>query len=111
MILLGIVGYGYGLLNGAASPTALIPAGFGLILMILGHVSQVKESLRKHLMHVAVLIGLIGFIVPLTRILSKADDLKVSFPFVLQLAMSIICLTFVILCVRSFVTARRLREV
>ena len=111
LILLGIVGYGYGLLNPPASPTALIPAGFGLILMILGHVSQSKENLRKHLMHVAVLVGLIGFIVPLVRILSKVNDLKLSFPFVLQAAMSVICLTFVILCVRSFVTARRLREV
>ncbi len=111
LILLGIIGYGYGLMNGAASPTALIPAAFGLILMILGHVSQAKEGLRKHLMHVAVLIGLIGFVVPLGRILSKINDFQLSFPFVTQALMSLICLIFVVLCVKSFVDARRLREV
>ncbi len=111
LILLGIIGYGYGLMNGAASLTALIPAAFGLILMILGHLSQSKESLRKHLMHVAVLIGLIGFVVPLGRILSKVNDLQLSFAFLTQALMSLICLLFVALCVKSFVDARRLREV
>lgn len=111
LILLGIIGYGYGLMNPPASVTALIPAVFGLVLMVLGHFSQMREDLRKHLMHVAVLVGLIGFVVPLGRILSKVNDFNLSFPFVLQAAMSVICLMFVILCVRSFITARRLREV
>lgn len=112
LIILGIIGYGYGIYlestgSGRASWTALIPAIFGLFLMVLGHISKAKENLRKHLMHVAVLIGLIGFIVPLINIFRKIGDFSISFAFVLQLAMSLICLAFVALCVKSFINARK----
>lgn len=107
LILLGIIGYGYGIYSGNASPTALIPAIFGLIIMVLGHVSNAKESLRKHLMHAAVLVGLIGFIVPLIRIFSKINDFSLTFASSMLIAMSLICLAFVLLCVMSFINARK----
>ena len=107
LIILGIIGYGYGMYAGNASPTALIPAGFGLILMILGHVSKAKENLRKHLMHVAVLVGLLGFIIPTWRILSKISDFSLSFASVMLISMAVICLAFVVLCVQSFISARQ----
>jgi hypothetical protein len=107
LIILGIIGYGYGMYAGNASPTALIPAGFGLILMILGHVSKAKENLRKHLMHVAVLVGLIGFLVPAWRIVSKLNDFSLSFASVMLISMALICLAFVVLCVKSFINARQ----
>jgi hypothetical protein len=107
LILLGIIGYGYGAYTGNASLTALIPAIFGLILMVLGHISNAKENLRKHLMHVAVLIGLIGFIVPLTRIIPKLGDFQLTFASAMLISMSVLCLVFVILCVKSFIDARR----
>ncbi len=107
LILLGIIGYGYGFYSGNASPTALIPAGFGLILMILGHLSNAKENLRKHLMHVAVLIGVIGFAIPAWRILSKISDFSLTFTSTMLILMAVICLTFVALCVKSFSNARQ----
>ena len=107
LVLIGIIGYAWGLYNGAASLTAMIPAAFGIVLMILGHIAVAKASLRKHLMHVAVIIGLIGFLVPAGRLLSKISTLTPSAAFASQLAMALVCLVFVILCVRSFIAARR----
>lgn len=109
LILLGAAGYAYGLMTGHASPTALIPAAFGLVIAIIGAVAASNEGLRKHLMHAAVIIALIGFIAPLGRVLSKIGEFTVSAASLSQLAMSAICLVFVVLAVRSFIAARRER--
>ncbi len=107
LILLGVVGYAYGLMIGHASPTALIPAAFGLVIAIIGAVAAKNEGLRKHLMHAAVIIALIGFIAPLGRVLSKISEFSISAASLSQLAMSALCLIFVVLAVRSFIAARR----
>jgi hypothetical protein len=107
LILIGLIGYGYGMSAGAASPTALIPAAFGILIAILGGIAAAKPDLRKHLMHVAVLLGLIGFIIPTIRLLMKIGQLTMSAAFVSQFAMALVCLVFVILAVRSFIAARR----
>jgi len=109
LILIGIVGYIYGVLNGNASVTALIPAFFGIVLAILGVAARAKENLRMHLMHVAVLVGLLGFLIPAWRLLSRFGELALSAALVSQISMALICLVFVILCVKSFVDARRSR--
>jgi hypothetical protein len=107
LILLGIGGYVYGMTNGAASPTALIPAAFGIIIAAMGAVGSAKPDLRKHVMHVAVLVALIGFLIPAIRLLSKLGSLTMSAAVVSQAVMAVICLLFVIFAVRSFVSARR----
>jgi len=66
-----------------------------------------KESLRKHLMHLAVIVGLLGFILPAGRLLSKVGELTLSAAVASQLAMAFLCLAFVVLAIRSFVIARR----
>ncbi len=107
LVILGVAGYGYGLMTGHASPTALIPAAFGLVIAILGAVAASNEGLRKHLMHAAVVIALIGFIAPLGRVLSNISGFTISAASLSQLAMSALCLIFVVLAVRSFIAARR----
>lgn len=109
LILTGIVGYVFSLVDGNTSITALIPAAFGLLLVLLGLIAKSKENLRMHLMHVAVLIGLAGFLIPAWRLFSRRSDLSVSLAVLSQAVMAIICLFFVILCVQSFVNARRNR--
>lgn len=106
LIIVGVAGYIHGVMNDKASITALIPAFFGIALAILGAAAGAMENLRKHLMHVAVLLGLLGFLLPLGRILSKFSEFTLSAAGISQLAMSAICLVFVILCVRSFIAAR-----
>jgi hypothetical protein len=109
LILIGVAGYGYGLSIGHASPTALIPAAFGLVIALFSAIGRAKENLRMHMMHVAVLIGLIGLIIPAYRVLSKISSISLSAAVVTQVAMAVVCLIFVILCVQSFISARRNR--
>ena len=109
LILLGIIGYVFSIVDGNTSLTALIPAVFGLLLVIFGAIAKAKENLRMHLMHAAVLVGLAGFIIPAFRIISKMNEIKVSLAILSQAAMALICLVFVILCVKSFIDARRNR--
>ena len=111
LILIGIAGYVFSLIDGNTSVTALIPAAFGLLLVILGFVAKSNENLRKHLMHAAVLVGLLGFLIPTIRLVSQASNIKVSLAVLSQAAMALVCLFFVILSVQSFVNARRNREV
>ena len=110
LILVGLVGYIYGIMDGKASVTALIPAFFGIVIAILGALAQSKESLRKHLMHGALLVALIGFIVPLARVLSL-PKIALTPAVISQLAMALICILFVIIGLQSFFNARRSREV
>ena len=106
LILIGLIGYGYGMSTGAASPTALIPAAFGILIAVLGAIAAAKPDLRKHLMHVAVIVGLLGFLIPAIRLLMKLSQLTMSAAVISQLAMALVCLVFVILAVRSFIVAR-----
>jgi hypothetical protein len=107
LILIGLVGYAYGLSTEHASITALIPAAFGIVLAILGWIAKAKENLRKHMMHVAVVIALLGFILPVGRLASKFSELSLSAAVLSQAAMAFVCLIFVVLAVQSFVAARR----
>ena len=111
LILIGILGYVFSLIDGNASVTALIPAAFGLLLVIFGLIAKSNENLRKHLMHAAVLVGLLGFLIPTIRLVSQASNIKVSLAVLSQAAMALICLFFVILSIQSFINARRNREV
>ena len=106
LILIGLIGYGYGMSTGAASPTALIPAAFGLVIAVLGAIAASKPDLHKHLMHGAVIVALLGFVIPAIRLLMKISQLTMSAAMVSQLAMALVCLVFVILAVRSFIAAR-----
>ena len=108
LVLIGIAGYISGVVSDRASVTALIPAFFGIVLAALGFVSQqAKESLRKHLMHAAVVVALLGFIATAGRLLSRMSELTASPAVISQAAMAAICLVFVILSIRSFAAARR----
>lgn len=111
LILVGIIGYIYGLLNGTASMTALIPAIFGLIIAVLGFFALTKENLRKHIMHFSMLVGLLGFLIPAIRLALKGSSLVLNAALIFQLLMALICLAFVVLGVKSFIDARRSRAV
>ena len=110
LIILGLIGYLKPAMLGevgpeGTSPTALIPAGIGAVLLLCGVIVEFKPATRKHVMHVAALVGLIGAvggIMPLQR--SGMDFSKAS--AVSGLLMILLCAVFVVLCVRSFVLAR-----
>ena len=58
LIVLGLGGY---VLTGAVSLTALIPAAFGLLLVLAGVLAR-DDRKRMHAMHAAALIAILGFL-------------------------------------------------
>jgi hypothetical protein len=93
--------------------TALIPAFFGVVLVMLGWLAT-NERYRKHAMHVAAMVGLLGFLGTvggLAGLLALLSGGEVQRPaaVVAQSLMAILMAIFVGLCVRSFVAARRAR--
>jgi hypothetical protein len=108
LIALGLGGY-FG--TGTSSPTPFIPAGFGLVLLVLGALA-LKERLRKHAMHAAAGVGLLGAVGAVVRLLQPLyGDKGIEHPvaYGCTAAMAALCLAFVALCVNSFVQARRRR--
>ena len=107
LLLIGVIGYAYGISSGHASLTALIPAAFGVLLIAFGVAARVKEGLRKHLMHAAVVVALLGFILPAGRLAMNLSAISFSAAVVSQLLMALVCLLFVVLSIKSFADARR----
>ncbi|HYP14739.1 MAG TPA: hypothetical protein VEQ63_12500 [Bryobacteraceae bacterium] len=110
LILLGLVGY---IGTGSESLTALIPAALGALLVILGVVARDARK-RKHAMHAAAMIGLIGFLGSgrgLTKILPLLQGEEVARPnaVIAQAIMALVSFIFVLLCIKSFIDARRAR--
>ncbi|WP_158750250.1 hypothetical protein [Acidobacterium sp. S8] len=112
LILLGVFGF---VATGSHAPTALIPAFVGLILGILGFLAITGVAKKRMLlMHIAVTLGLLGFLGTAKSIYDYIRLLQgVQFPHPIAVeekaAMSVLLLIFVILCVRSFIAARRAR--
>ncbi len=106
LLLIGIVGYVNGMLTERSSVTALIPAFFGIVMIGLGVGARMKENLRKHLMHAAIAVALLGFIATSGRFVSKGDW-TYSAVNVSTVSTALVCLLFVILAIKSFADARR----
>ncbi len=79
-------------------------------MAFLGLAARAKEGLRKHLMHGAVVVAFLGFVLTAGRLISKFSDLTMSAAAVSQIAMSVICLVFVVLAIRSFAAAGGTRD-
>lgn len=113
LILVGIVGYGYVMSTPNPSLTALIPAVFGILLVAFGLIARAKENLRKHLMHAAVIVALLGFLgtvssfVKIASVFNGTAERPVA--VIAQFVTAILCLVFVVLCVKSFIDARKNR--
>ena len=112
LILLGLVGY---FSTGHVHPTALIPSAFGIVLLLLGFLANTEDTGRRMLfMHIAVAFGLLGFLATVAAVIQWFEMMRgTAFPYPAAIdskaAMSVLCLAFVLLCVRSFINARRAR--
>ena len=106
LIVLGIASY---MLTGRSSVTALIPALFGAVLVVCALIAR-RESARKHAMHAAVAVGLLGALASLARGIPAALSGGAARPAVLsQLIMGVLLLIYVALGVQSFIAARKAR--
>jgi hypothetical protein len=110
LTLLAVISYS---LSGGASWTALIPSVVGIPLIILGILGK-RESMRRHVMHAAVALAMIGFlgsVRALANFVRVLNGVTVERPgaVVAQIVMSLACFVFVAFGIKSFVDARRTR--
>ena len=113
LIVLGLAGFGYGLYttgDPARVVTALIPAAAGVLLFVLGVLAR-REAMRKHAMHAAAAVGLIGCVAAAVQVGRRAlsENFEWGPGTLSQAAMAVLCGLFVALCVKSFIDARRAR--
>lgn len=95
-----------------SSPTALIPALLGLVLVVTGALSLWRLDWRRHAMHAAAAVALIGVLGSVGQLIGQpaegSEDADVAqVAGVLNL---LLCGVFLALAVRSFVQARRTRS-
>jgi hypothetical protein len=112
LVLLGIFAF---VGSRTHAPTSLIPAFVGLLLGILGFLAITDDAKKRMLyMHIAVTLGLLGFLGTAKSIYDYIRMIQgMQFPHPLAVkekaAMAVLLLIFVVMCVRSFVAARRAR--
>ena len=111
LIITGLVGYFAWEAIGASkqSITALIPAFVGA-LMLIGGLIALKNNMLG--MHIAVTFSLLGTLAGLGRLIPGLVKGTVNFADAapkLILMMTVICLFFTVMAVRSFIAARRAR--
>jgi hypothetical protein len=111
VLLIAVGSWGF-FSTGSMHPTALIPTYFGLVLGWAGTLALAQPAKRMLWMHIAVTAGLLGFLGAGAMAiieLVKGHGAPLAHPAAVeaQAAMAAICLIFVVLCVRSFIAARR----
>lgn len=109
LTILGILSY---ILTDFASITALIPAFFGIVLTGLGFLGKSLESMRKHAMHAALLLALLGLAGSFSGLMALIGTLFGTMPermsaVVSQSVMAVLCIVFLIAGIKSFITARK----
>ena len=112
LIILGVASF---VLTGNKFPTSLIPVAFGILLVTFGSMAETPVAKRRMLfMHIAVTVGLLGFLGTAQSLFQVVQLFKGKlFPYPAAIeekaAMALLMLIYVLLCVRSFITARRTR--
>jgi len=110
LVLVALAGF---VSTGSSHPTSLIPGGVGLLFVVFGLLANSEDAKKRMLwMHVAVTVALLMF---LGTTPADLDVFRlahgVSFPHPIAIeekaATSLLCLIYVLLCVRSFIAARR----
>lgn len=108
LIALGLIGYFLWEKVGAStqSVTALIPTFVGALILLGGIIAIKKHALGAH---ISALFGLLGALAGLGRLIPQI--MKGSFSLaganMFVLIMTLICLFYTIMAIRSFAAARR----
>lgn len=113
LIMLGIWGF---VATGGASAhsSTLFPTWFGLALAVAGSLALTQNVKRRKLwMHTAAGLGVLGFLGAAIRaiiVIVEAHGALTQVQAIAvwdQMVMALICLAFVLLCLYSFIAARR----
>jgi hypothetical protein len=110
LVAVGAIGYFF---TASHHWTALIPAFFGVPLLALGGLAAKLPGARKHFMHAAVVISLLGVLgglgmsVPKLPLLIAGEEIPRFNAFLSQLATGLVCLVHLVMGIRSFIAARK----
>lgn len=105
-MILAVLGIGSYLGTGRTSVTALIPAIFGVVFLLLAWLAR-NEAARKHVMHAAMVIALVGIGGTGSRLLGATDFTR---PATLAQLLTVIVLAWYLgKGIKSFRDARRAR--
>ena len=107
ILLIVLGGWGY-TQSATRSPMALIPAVLGVLFLGLG-IAAGREAWRKHAMHGAAALALLGILAGLGPVMMSRTRAMPPLMVRSTATMSILCAVFLVLCVRSFIAARRAR--
>ncbi len=114
LILLGLLTF---MATGSKAPTSLIPCAFGILLVAFGYLGRTTDLKKRALwMHIAVTVGLLGFLATIGRgpvsFVKWMAGVQYPRPIAIQetTAMCVLLFVYVVLCVRSFIAARRARS-
>ncbi|MEX0778557.1 MAG: hypothetical protein WD491_04070 [Balneolales bacterium] len=105
LIILGVGGY---VISGMVSATALIPAFFGIVYVILGRLAA-KENLRKHMMHAAAALTII-LIIPTVGAIGDLFSGDSGAAVISRSLTAIAAIIYLFLCIKSFIDARKVRD-
>ena len=108
-IFLIVWGIGVTILSDSQSITSLIPAIFGLPILISSIIAKKLPNKKKVLMHIVVLIGMIIFLggLDIIRGLIQGNIFTNIWASSSKLMMMISGLVFTILCIKSFIYNRK----
>ena len=108
-IFLIVWGIGVTILSDSQSITSLIPAIFGLPILISSIIAKKLPNKKKVLMHIVVLIGMIIFLggLDIIRGLLQGNIFTNIWASSSKLMMMISGLVFTILCIKSFIYNRK----
>lgn len=103
-----LIALGLGAFGMSSSRTALLPAYVGIALGFIAGFAWAFEGARKHLMHVAAVVALLGALAPAAALAIRAAKMS---PLALSVNLGMLALsaTLLALMVRSFILARRAR--
>lgn len=107
-LLLVTLGLAFYVATGSEKITALIPSFLGAAIILLGTIALVPKY-KKHAAHGAALVGLLGILGGLGMGLKTVMAGNVERPLAVaeQFIMGIICIVYLVLCVKSFISARK----
>ncbi len=103
-VLLIALGLGAFLFSGTG--TALMPAYPGVLLAALAGLAIAFENARRHFMHVAAVVALLGALAPAAALLMRAAQMS-PLALSVNLGMLLLCGALLVLMVRSFIAARK----
>lgn len=101
LIALGVGAYLF-----SGTRTALMPAYPGVLFAILAGLALAFDGARKHLMHVAAVVALLGVLAPAAALVIRGGQMS-GLALSVNLSMLALCGALLILMVRSFIAARR----